>query len=558
MRTVTALKRWSCQDKQLPPVESVRTIHVYDFDNTRKCPDTAFSLFKHALCYQHNGFLFSTDRSMVVFQSPLPNKQVWASNTFGQLQAQEFLYNGGWWHNPDILSATGGGIEVEEPRAWEGCWNEQIVDLCRLSMEDDEVVNVLLTGRMEGPFADLISRMIGAKGLEFDMVALKPTSGPGGEHFNSTMAFKQALLRDIVFTYSGASEIRVYEDRPKHTRGFRDFFDDMNATLQNTMSPPRPTITAEVVQVPEVDSFMDPTTEVMRVQSMVNNHNKAILNGTAPAKATPYKIKRTVFYTGYLIPPEDTERLKSLVRLPPGCDESETRYLANNILICPRPAPRSILDRVGGIGAPMRWRVTDIGTLEERVWAARVTPAQAGARVYTENTTRYVVLATRKQAKPIDAKGIRDWRPVPEAQAFEFDTHVGEKVLLRIDEERHLEDENEASHASSKNARKHPRDEDFPPLGSAPKQNGRGGGQGNRPQNRQNGQYNNRQGGIGFAGQRGGGAQNRGGRGGGGGGFRGGRGGQRGGRGGRGGGRGGYKSLDANVGQSYGGGSMEY
>lgn len=34
MRTVTALKRWSCQDKPLPAVQDVKKIHIYDFDNT--------------------------------------------------------------------------------------------------------------------------------------------------------------------------------------------------------------------------------------------------------------------------------------------------------------------------------------------------------------------------------------------------------------------------------------------------------------------------------------------------------------------------------------------
>lgn len=36
VRSVTALKRWSCGDGQLPPVEVVKAVHVYDFDNTRK------------------------------------------------------------------------------------------------------------------------------------------------------------------------------------------------------------------------------------------------------------------------------------------------------------------------------------------------------------------------------------------------------------------------------------------------------------------------------------------------------------------------------------------
>jgi hypothetical protein len=34
--TVTALKRWSCDDdKELPPVGNVKAIHIFDFDNTR-------------------------------------------------------------------------------------------------------------------------------------------------------------------------------------------------------------------------------------------------------------------------------------------------------------------------------------------------------------------------------------------------------------------------------------------------------------------------------------------------------------------------------------------
>ena len=33
--TVTALNRWSVANKKLPPVDKIRALHVYDFDNTR-------------------------------------------------------------------------------------------------------------------------------------------------------------------------------------------------------------------------------------------------------------------------------------------------------------------------------------------------------------------------------------------------------------------------------------------------------------------------------------------------------------------------------------------
>lgn len=68
-----------------------------------------------------------TEPFSLVFLSPLPNPQLWNGSTIGFLQAWESFANGGWWHDPNILSATGKGIEVEEPRAWNGWWNEQIV-----------------------------------------------------------------------------------------------------------------------------------------------------------------------------------------------------------------------------------------------------------------------------------------------------------------------------------------------------------------------------------------------------------------------------------------------
>lgn len=32
----TSMSRWSVSANQLPPVEEIRSLHVYDFDNTRK------------------------------------------------------------------------------------------------------------------------------------------------------------------------------------------------------------------------------------------------------------------------------------------------------------------------------------------------------------------------------------------------------------------------------------------------------------------------------------------------------------------------------------------
>ncbi|KAJ6274026.1 hypothetical protein PSV08DRAFT_360313 [Bipolaris maydis] len=412
--TVTALKRWSCDDKELPPVSEIKAIHVYDFDNT-------------------------------LFASPLPNKQLWNSATIGQLGSPDMFLNGGWWHDSNILAATGQGLEKEEARAWQGWWNEQIVELVESSMAQKDALSVLLTGRGESNFADLVKRIIRSRRLEFDMVCLKPAIGPAGQKFKSTMEFKQELLKDIVYTYKDAEKLHIYEDRVKHTKGFRDFFFQFNEGLirAQTQASRRP-ITTEVIQVPENATSLDPVAEIAEIQKMINTHNIQVKSGNVPPGTPPYQIKKTVFYTGYMIPPDMTEKLTSLVSLPPGAPKDDIRYLANSILITPKPCPKSILDKVGGIGAKVRWRVTAVSCFENKLWAARVETVPKGAKFYSENPVPTVVLAIRKNGRPADAARISNWHPVPQEQAFEFDTVVGEKQMLRIEEETANESEYES------------------------------------------------------------------------------------------------------------------
>jgi hypothetical protein len=161
----------------LPEREAIRAIHVYDFDNT-------------------------------LFLSPLPNTKIWHSPTLGNLQSPNWLANGGWWHDSRVLAATGGGLEIEERRAWEGWWNEHIVALVKLSMQQKDALTVLLTGRSKRGFAPLILRVVKSKGLEFDLVVLKPDILPDGNKAEHTIGFKCAFLEELLNTYSLAQELR--------------------------------------------------------------------------------------------------------------------------------------------------------------------------------------------------------------------------------------------------------------------------------------------------------------------------------------------------------------
>ncbi|RSL67075.1 hypothetical protein CEP53_003126 [Fusarium sp. AF-6] len=426
--TTTALGRWSVLNHPLPAIDKIKSLHVYDFDNT-------------------------------LFKTPLPNSQLWNGYTIGTLSNQEKFVNGGWWHDSRILAATGEGIETEEKRAWEGWWNETIVELVRLSIKQKDALCVLLTGRSERGFAELIRKMVTAKGLEFDMMGLKPQVSPTNQRFQSTMHFKQLFLEALMETYKHAGDIRVYEDRPKHTKGFRDFFAEYNR--RQNMSPTRGPLVAEVVQVADTAATLDPVVEVAEVQHMINIHNETISKQGSQSSQNRLRIKKTVFFTGYMIGPEDTKRLIKLAQLPQNMPQHELKYHGNNILICPRPCPASILDKVGGMGSKMRWEVVGTGCFENSIWAAQLRPIPQHAKFHTDNPSPLVVLALRKGAKPIDAGKIQDWQPLPPDRTFDFETVVGEKVILRIEQDDPREDEYESLFANKTSKRKHTGEDDW-------------------------------------------------------------------------------------------------
>jgi hypothetical protein len=428
--TPTALSRWSILSRPLPAVEQIKHLHVYDFDNTR---ESAMNIVLPGVI----SHVIDTP-SCAVFKTPLPNPKLWHGTTIGMLASADVFVNGGWWHDSRILAATGGGIAKEEPRAWAGWWNETVVELVQLTMKQQDALCILLTGRSESGFGELVKRMTTSKGLEFDLMTLKPAVGPGNERFASTMQFKQQFLTSLMETYKHAEEIRIYEDRPKHVKGFRDFMELYNDRLheaQLTGIPARPPISAEVVQVAEMATSLDPVTEVAEVQHLVNAHNEALVKRPQGLRGERLIIKRTVFYTGYLIENADTQRLLTLVQLPGNLADAELKIHANNILICARPCPFSILKKVGGMGAKMRWQVVGTACYDDSVWAASVRPVDANAKFHSDNPSPFVVLALRKGARPHDAGKIRNWQPVPPEKAYVFDTTVGERMSLQIEPE---------------------------------------------------------------------------------------------------------------------------
>lgn len=480
---------------------------------------------------------------------------------------EKALVNGGWFHDNAILGSTGEGIEREEPKAWTGWWNEQVAKLCELSYEQEDAFSVLLTGRGEARFADLIKRMLKSKGLSFDMICLKPAAGPANQSFRSTMNFKQILLTDIVNTYHEAEEIKIYEDRPGHVAQFRDFFSDFNRDLMgpNPRSQRR-TIACDVIEVTTKAMSLDPVTEIAEVQKMVNSHNLSYKSGNAPMMTSPFQLDRKTLNAGYLVKSADVVRLAALmpaiVRSNPN-----VRVLANSIRITIGAPTPEVLQSVGGIGKRVRFRVTGLGVLENRIWAASVEPIPSNEKIQVLDRPPAVILGMHQKANYKDLTNIQQWTPIPAAQAIEFETTVGEKVTVNIVRE------NRTYNRAGQNNRKRPYenigtqhdDAGVGHSGSAPQtSNKRGSTSGNyRGGNQNRGRGRDRRDEAGRGGRGRGGHQ----RGGGGGGNYG-----KGGRSGRGGGqqqsksrqsgddfgaqRGGYTDYDAAGGRNDGGSGM--
>ena len=373
----------------------------------------------------------------------------------GLLATQEAFNNGGWWHDNRILAATGDGFDKEQPRAWKGWWNEKIVELVQLSMKQPDAMCILLTGRSEKGFADLVKKIVASKGLVFDMVCLKPQVGPTNQRFPNTMDFKKQFLTALVETYAQATEIRIYEDRPRHTEAFRRFLEEYNNN--QTMTPTRgPLQEAEVIQVADGSTTLDPVVEVAEVQHMINAHNAAVVNQAIHLRQNRLQIKKTVFFTSYMANKEDSQKLLQLAQIPPSITRSELKIHANNILISPRPCSAALLDKVGGMGSKKLWEVTGTACLNGSLWAACVRPVPSTAPVHTENQVPLVVLAVKKGTRPVEAGKITHWNPLPPDQSFVFETTVGEKVILRVEEEDTREGEYETLFANRASKRKHP------------------------------------------------------------------------------------------------------
>ena len=123
--------------------------------------------------------------------------------------------------------------------------------------------------------------------------------------------------------------------------------------------------------------------------------------------------------------------------IPSPQHDGEIKYLANSILIVPRPCPKAILEKVGGMGAEVEFVVTAFGSWADKIWAVKVQPIDPNVHIHTETPEPAVILAHRRTCRPMDANRIKDWQEIPPHHnaRIVFRAVVGERMYLKIDED---------------------------------------------------------------------------------------------------------------------------
>lgn len=414
---------WDTAGRPRPALSQIQRINIFDFDNT-------------------------------LFKTPLPNPSLFYGKTVAMLQSSSGIHLGGWWADPRFLLATGEGFEKEQRRAWEGWWNENVVDLVRLASEDPSSLNILLTGRKMTKFVISITAMVTAKKLPFHAIVLRKGDA------ENTLAFKIEVMKDLLSYYSSCQEITVYDDRPSQANGFRRFFKQFQTEHRNSLL-------YDVVDCLEETRYLDPLLERDLVIGVLEAHNEAVQKRYLSSYVSngTLNLKRVFFNLSYKVDPHCTKKLLEILVAhvvkedkvaaevvaatseesggssgddEPSKIEDYFDYHCDSMIITRRD-DKQVLEQVQGVGHRDTWKVLQIGHVAGKVWALRLAPEtlEAAATCVTEKMPPELLIATSKDAKSADSLKIDNWKVVhselPELQEMRVFTTVKEQVLYRIE-----------------------------------------------------------------------------------------------------------------------------
>lgn len=228
------------------------------------------------------------DFDSTLFLSPMLSCNLWHSS-FINLITTENLIGPGWWR--DVRSLELDNHDKLKQSQWEGYWNEDVVDKVRLSMKDVSHMTVLLTGRRYHPFHSLIHDMLSSKGLQFDLIGLRPDpeeligddTGLGFNYepnvFDTTMEFKTSFIVNMLSTLPDIKYLKMWDDRISHIYIFQ--------TYLNRLKQAKLIEQGELVCIKPSRPRYNPEWEISTVKQMIDTHNTAITKLKKQGKSIP-------------------------------------------------------------------------------------------------------------------------------------------------------------------------------------------------------------------------------------------------------------------------------
>ncbi|KAK6514145.1 hypothetical protein TWF506_008562 [Arthrobotrys conoides] len=408
---VASVLAWSIAvpPKPLPPVNQIKRICIIDFDNT-------------------------------LYRSPVPSN-IWDGPSIGILRDRDRLLGGGWWQTPSILDATvnqySTGLSVasqgDQERRYPDRWNKPIVDIARKVDQNIQTLNVLLTGRNRTLFSKTVLRILGSAGFNFDLVVLKQDHPQLGHEFATTMEFKKCFISMLLNYYQETERVSIYEDRPGHSRQFRDFGDELNKSyVRHPLVRPR--VRFDVIQVQPAHRDLDPLEEIKQVKFMLQRHNRLAQNMDASLRPSPAKLFKRVCHTSYMLHPETTHMLLVKFRLRQRLNPREIDFFGRYIPIRMGKCEPLEIEGLGGMGAQVQFETVSFGSYSDYIWAVRVRPVGSGVVVSTLNAIPTVILAKKIDVDESFLQRIENWEDIlpGDPRYLRFSATVGEQLRLQI------------------------------------------------------------------------------------------------------------------------------
>lgn len=202
MSTHSPLREWnSCPSiLEIPrsPDQSIKKIHIYDFDNT-------------------------------LYNSPQPNRQLYSKRLYDQLFHPSLLGNLGWWSEPSFLEQSFNDMLSSDDKGQAQFWNAEMIDLAKQSYLSQDTLSIVLTGRKEHLFHELFSKMFIAFGkVHFNATCLRRENVG-----SSTIEYKLGVIDSLLDYYSSSlEEITIYDDRLGQIKQFQNYFKTSKCRLK--------------------------------------------------------------------------------------------------------------------------------------------------------------------------------------------------------------------------------------------------------------------------------------------------------------------------------------